>query len=162
MADRVNRKTYQRGLPKKRISAGCLFFDEAGRLLIVNPTYKDGWEIPGGVVETNESPLAACIREIREELGIDRQPRGLLCVDYMAETSQRTEALNFIFDGGVLPDDVIAAIRLPAKELAEYRFFPSDQALALMKPRLRNRVACCLNSRDAGMTIYLEEEVPIW
>lgn len=162
MAAKLSHKEYQQTLPRKRMAAGCLFFDADERLLVVNPTYKDGWEIPGGAVETNESPLAACIREIREELGIDRQPRGLLCVDYMAETSQRTEALNFIFDGGVLPDDVIAAIRLPAKELAEYRFFPSDQALALMKPRLRNRVAYCLNSRDAGMTIYLEEEMPIW
>src|SRR5690606_12767250 len=69
MAPRVNRKAYQRTLPRKRVSAGCLLFDEAGRLLIVNPTYKDGWEIPGGAVEANESPLDGCIREIREELG---------------------------------------------------------------------------------------------
>jgi hypothetical protein len=30
------------------MSAGVLFFDEAGRLLIVEPTYKPNWEIPGG------------------------------------------------------------------------------------------------------------------
>ena len=47
MADRVNRKAYHQSLPKKRISAGCLFFDRSRRLLIVKPTYKEGWEIPG-------------------------------------------------------------------------------------------------------------------
>ena len=41
MADRVNRKAYQQSLPKKRVSAGCLFFDKSQRLLIVKPTYKD-------------------------------------------------------------------------------------------------------------------------
>ena len=40
MADRVNRKEYHQSLPKKRISAGCLFFDRSRRLLIAKPTYK--------------------------------------------------------------------------------------------------------------------------
>ena len=36
---------YFKNLPKKRIAAGVLFFDEAGKLLIVKPNYKDGWTI---------------------------------------------------------------------------------------------------------------------
>ncbi len=162
MADKLSRKAYHQTLPKKRIAAGCLLFDGNGRLLIVNPTYKEGWEIPGGAVEANESPLAGCIREIREELGIDWRPRGLLCVNFAAETSRRTESLNFIFDGGTLPDDVIAAIRLPVKELSEYRFLDPTEALSLMKPRLRKRVTQCLPLRDSGMVTYLEEEALVW
>ena len=162
MADKLSRKAYHQTLPQKRIAAGCLLFDGGGRLLIVNPTYKDGWEIPGGVVEANESPLAGCMREIREELGIDWRPRGLLCVNFAAETSQRTESLNFIFDGGTLPEDVIAAIRLPVKELSAYRFLDPTEALSLMKPRLRKRVTQCLPLRDSGMMTYLEEEALVW
>ena len=37
-------------LPRKRMGAGVLFTDEAGRVLLVEPTYKDYWEIPGGAV----------------------------------------------------------------------------------------------------------------
>jgi ADP-ribose pyrophosphatase YjhB (NUDIX family) len=162
MARRVNRKAYQRTLPRKRVSAGCLLFDEAGRLLIVNPTYKDGWEIPGGAVEANESPLDGCIREIREELGISWRPIRLLAVDYIAESSQRTESLAFIFHGGTLPPEVIAAIRLPAGELSEHRFLDTDGALALFKRRLRRRVTSCLPLITSGGTIYLEEQEMAW
>ena len=33
--------------------------------------YKDGWEFPGGKVEDGESPQAALVREIKEELAAD-------------------------------------------------------------------------------------------
>jgi hypothetical protein len=40
-------------LPAIPVSAGALIFDQAGRLLILRPTYKSGWTIPGGVMEAN-------------------------------------------------------------------------------------------------------------
>ena len=160
MADRVNRKAYQQSLPKKRISSGCLFFDSSRRLLIVNPTYKDGWEIPGGTVEANESPMAGCIREIKEELGLERRPLWLLTVDFTGETTRRTESLNFIFYGGVLSEAEIASIRLPEKELSEFQFLPMQEALVLLKRRLRRRVKRCLAALAAGTTLSLEEQKP--
>ena len=52
------------------VAAGVLFFDDAGRILLVQPTYKDHWDIPGGYVETGETPAQAAAREVREELDI--------------------------------------------------------------------------------------------
>jgi ADP-ribose pyrophosphatase YjhB (NUDIX family) len=154
----MDRKTYQETLPGKRISAGCLFFDEAKRLLVVNPTYKDTWEIPGGVVEQNESPRDAVIREIAEELGIECFPERLLCVDYSSESDTRTESLQFIFLGPVLTADMIAAIRLPEEELSEYRLLVPQKAVKLLNRKLRRRVRHCHVIIDRQETLYLEEQ----
>jgi ADP-ribose pyrophosphatase YjhB (NUDIX family) len=39
-----------------------LFTTAADRVLLVEPAYKDYWEIPGGAVEANESPYEAAVR----------------------------------------------------------------------------------------------------
>lgn len=61
-----------RALPGKHVAAGVLFRDRVNRVLLVEPTYKPNWEIPGGVVEADEAPWAAASRELAEELGWDR------------------------------------------------------------------------------------------
>jgi 8-oxo-dGTP diphosphatase len=157
-----DRKTFQETLPQKRISAGCLLFDEKGRLLVVNPTYKGAWEIPGGVVEKNESPREAVIREIYEELGLLCQPDRLLCVDFSDETDTRTESLHFIFLGPVCTAEIIAAIQLPREELSEYRFLKPKKAIKLLNKKLRRRVRHCLSVLDNEQTLYLEEQEPIF
>ncbi|WP_181787672.1 NUDIX domain-containing protein, partial [Streptomyces phytophilus] len=52
------------------LAAGVLLFDEDDRVLLVDPTYKPGWEFPGGVVEAGEAPARGGIREVAEELGL--------------------------------------------------------------------------------------------
>jgi 8-oxo-dGTP diphosphatase len=102
-----------------KLAAGALFFDTVGRILLVKPTYKPGWEIPGGMVEPGESPAAACAREITEELGIVHRPTQLLVVDWAPQDGVGDKLL-FVFDGGPLTDDTI--IRLDPAELSEYRW----------------------------------------
>jgi ADP-ribose pyrophosphatase YjhB (NUDIX family) len=43
-------------MARPRVAAGLLVHDDQGRVLMVKPTYKDGWDIPGGYVEPDESP----------------------------------------------------------------------------------------------------------
>ena len=58
-------------LPRIPASAGALIFDDAGRLLVVNPTYKAHWTVPGGIMEADgETPWEACRREVHEEVGL--------------------------------------------------------------------------------------------
>jgi ADP-ribose pyrophosphatase YjhB (NUDIX family) len=155
----MDKKTYQQTLPRKRISAGCLLFDEQGRLLVVEPAYKSTWEIPGGVVEANESPRTAVIREMQEELGLSILPLRLLAVDYSGETETRTESLQFIFLGPTLTPEQIAAIRLPATELGSMRFLLPLEALELLNSKLRRRVQQALVARlSPDRVIYLEEQ----
>ena len=66
---------YIASLVRVRAAAGVLFFDSDGRVLVVHPTYKDEWEIPGGSLEPDESPFMACEREVKEEV---RRARALI------------------------------------------------------------------------------------
>lgn len=55
--------------------------DAAGLVLAVKcPEHKHGggWEFPGGKIEPGETPQAATVREIREELGVQIQVGELL------------------------------------------------------------------------------------
>jgi 8-oxo-dGTP pyrophosphatase MutT (NUDIX family) len=82
-----------KALARKRMAAGALFRDEDGRVLLVNPTYKPTWDLPGGAVEKEESPHAACRREVAEELGLDRVPGRVLVVDWVPSRPERPEGL---------------------------------------------------------------------
>jgi 8-oxo-dGTP diphosphatase len=65
------------GIPRIPASAGALVWDRKGRLLILKPTYKGGWTIPGGIVEADgETPWEACQRETREECGLELARAG--------------------------------------------------------------------------------------
>lgn len=108
---------YEQALPRKRVAAGVLFFDPEGRVLLVDPVYKDLWEIPGGAVEENESPRAGAVREIKEELGLEWEPGRLLGVDWRGPRPGRSEGLAYVFDGGVLSGDRLARVRLQPEEL---------------------------------------------
>jgi len=93
---------YVASLARKRIAAGALFGDGAGRSLLVDPVYKDTWDLPGGAVEAEESPHAACRREVAEELGLDRPPGRVLAVDWVPSRPERPEGVIVVYDGGVL------------------------------------------------------------
>jgi 8-oxo-dGTP diphosphatase len=137
------------------VAAGVLFFDDAGRILLVQPTYKDHWDIPGGYVETAETPAHAAAREIREELGIET-PVGTLLVADWAPHPDEGDKLLLIFDGGTLTADQINRIRLQADELASYAFRDPAETVTLLIPRLGRRVAAAIDAHQTGRTTYLE------
>ena len=59
--DEANETPDEDVLPAIPVSAGALIFDRSGRLLILKPTYKSGWTIPGGIMEADgETPWDAC------------------------------------------------------------------------------------------------------
>jgi 8-oxo-dGTP pyrophosphatase MutT (NUDIX family) len=118
---------YYANLPRKNMASGALIFDESDRLLIVKPTYKDHWSIPGGVVEKNESPLEACIREVSEEVGLLITPLKLLVVNYARDIEKEVDALMFVFDSGKLVDNFIDTIKLQENEIEAYKFIKKNE-----------------------------------
>ncbi len=147
---------YSGSFARKVVASGMLFLNEERQVLLVNPTYKEVWEIPGGVVEAMEPPRDACIREVKEEIGLQIEPRRLLSVDYNARPERNFDMLRFIFFGGMLAKQQVDAIVLQAEELSEFGFFSIDDARALLSPALGHQLAEILDTLDENATVYTE------
>ena len=48
-----------------------------GRWLMVDPVYREGWTLPGGLIDRGETPAEAIKRELVEELGVDVDVDGV-------------------------------------------------------------------------------------
>lgn len=148
-------------LPAVPASAGALIFDDRSRLLILRPTYKSGWTIPGGVMENDgETPWQACQREVREECGLDVTGARLACVDFRPPRPGRAGGIRFLFDCGRVDDRALRAIRLQGAEISEHRLASVPDALAMLRKPIRRRVRAVVRrdgtARHRG-TVYLED-----
>ncbi|MGQ5635223.1 MULTISPECIES: NUDIX domain-containing protein [unclassified Streptomyces] len=138
-----------------RMAAAALFFDAAGRILMVEPSYKDYWEIPGGYVETGESPLHAATREVQEELGITPPIGRLLAVDWAPNEAEGDKVL-YLFDGGQISQEDLAAITLQPEELKSFEFVSPEQVSERTIPRLARRILAAAETRNEAAPAYLE------
>lgn len=150
-------KEYYKSLSKKHMGAGVLLFNRKNELLIVKPSYKKGWSIPGGTIDANESPRECAIRETKEEIGIKLKKLRLVCIDYKKTKGYNLENLQFIFYGGILSDKEMVKINLENKELKGYKFISVNDNLNLLRPNLRKRLPNCLKAIKTNSVFYLEE-----
>ena len=146
-------------IPAVPASAGALIFDRAGRLLILKPSYKSGWTIPGGVMEADgETPWQACQREVREECGLSLTSGRLACVDFRPPRPGRAGGIRFLFDCGAFADTELARISLQAEELSAYQFVDMSIAMTLLRKPIRRRVRAATSRRGL---LYLEDGRPV-
>lgn len=137
-----------------RLAAGALFFD-GDRILLVKPTYKETWDIPGGYVEPGESPREACIREVAEELGIKPAIGDLLAIDWAPQPSDGDKIL-FVFDGGTLTPEDYARIQVDGTEVDTYELFDLQRAATVLNERLARRLSAAVHAQRSNRTLYLE------
>ncbi|MGW5860556.1 NUDIX hydrolase [Streptomyces sp. NPDC055239] len=144
------------------LAAGVLLFDERGRVLLVDPTYKAGWEFPGGVVEPGEAPARAGMREVAEETGIQLAdaPR-LLVVDWEPPVPPGYGGMRFLFDGGRLDSGAARQMLLPGPELRDCRFVTEEEAAGLLPSVRYERLRWALRARERGVALYLEAGIPV-
>ncbi|WP_282785447.1 MULTISPECIES: NUDIX hydrolase [unclassified Nocardia] len=137
-----------------RVAAGAVIVRESS-VLLVRPTYKDHWDIPGGYVEIGESPLDACRREIREELGITVRDLRFAAVDWAPDRAG--DKLLFLFAAPELDGVDVARLRFPDGELAEARYVRLPDLERYTVPRLVRRIRATVRVFDSGrFPIYLE------
>jgi 8-oxo-dGTP pyrophosphatase MutT (NUDIX family) len=143
-------------LPRKRMGAAVYFRDAADRVLMVEPTYKPDWTLPGGAVEAGESPYEAAAREVEEELGLTVQPGRLLLVDWFPPHENHTEGVGFVYDGGRLGAQRVAGIKLPADELRDWAWLTPEEAARRGSSLLARELTAATRALAEDATYYLE------
>lgn len=128
----------------------------------MEPNYRDTWILPGGTVESDdgESPRQAARRETAEEIGLDIEPGPLLLIDWVRR-KDRPPLVFYLYDGGVLDADRLAAIRLQEEELLSWRLVHWDEAQTLVNREMALRLDAALKALAVGRgPVELEDGVP--
>lgn len=123
--------------PLKLVVAAALI-DADGRVLLARrPAHKELgglWEFPGGKVHEGETPEAALIRELKEELGIDVPVKCLAPLTFASHGYERFHLLmplyacrNWEGEPQPLEGQTLAWVR--KDKLREYPMPPADEPL---------------------------------
>jgi len=127
------------------VSCGTLVVDDASRLLLCHVTGTRNWDIPKGVQDPGETPLAAAVRELREETGLVFPPARF--VELGRHDYRRDKALHlFRLDVGAdMPDLGALACESffphhvtgkPTPEADGFRWATRDDVARLCWPRM--------------------------
>jgi ADP-ribose pyrophosphatase YjhB (NUDIX family) len=143
-------------MPRKRIAAGALIRDDHRRILFVVPNYRPWLDIPGGVVEADEPPKAACRREVAEEVGLDLVVGRLLVIDWLPTHGVWGDALNLIFDGGTIDAETMDGATAQDDELDGLALLSLAEASGRLRPSQTRRLAAAVAALDETAPRYLE------
>ena len=154
-------KSWLATLPKKVILSKVIVIAPGGDWVVVKPNYKSSWQLPGGAVESGESPLVGAEREVAEELGVALTDYRLSFIDHYAPTDH-DDTLIFYWQA-TISQSALEEIKLPPVELSEFRVCPPAQAQALLAPATQQKLATYLAQSEAdrqGVVLLDNGEVP--
>lgn len=135
-----------------RVSSATVILEDAeGRALIVKANYKSHWTFPGGMIDANETPAVAAVREVLEEVGIVLDPNELEFVWVATRTSSLLQSYQFVFRAP-LPAGAEGRITLQAAEIDDYAWVSKADVLA--GERHYGKV---LENWANGVTGYIEQ-----
>jgi len=148
-------------LPRKRAIAQMLITDTTDRVLLCNLTYKQDWDLPGGVVEVNEAPHLAVAREVEEELGLLLTAGRLVLTDWLPAWSGWDDAVCLVFDGGRHDPALAERIVPQAREIRQARFCTIGEVHQLCADFTARRIDSALANLEGGTATYTESGRPL-
>ena len=144
-------------LPRKRAISQMLVHDPDDRVLMCRLTYKQDWDLPGGVVEVGESPRLAVAREVEEELGLTISAGELLVTDWLPPWGGWDDALCLVFDGGSHDPAILDGMVKEVREIRDAEFCTLEQVHERAADFTARRVEAALVAlRGPGGTPYTE------
>lgn len=126
-------------MAKLVIVAACALIDADGRVLLAQrPEGKPMaglWEFPGGKLGEGETPEAALVRELKEELAIDVAPSCLAPFGFASENSTDFHLLMPLFvcrkwSGIPAPVEAQSLAWVRPDRFGDYDMPPADRPLA--------------------------------
>ena len=138
--------------PRKRLISHMLLTDDAGRVCVLETTFKPDFELPGGILNVGETPRQGLVREVQEELSHAVSVGRLLVVDWLAPYQAGRTRWKLIFDGREMPD---ASSRCcgDLREIRAVHWLEPDAAVARMAPFAQGRLRGALAAREEGRTL---------
>jgi 8-oxo-dGTP pyrophosphatase MutT (NUDIX family) len=143
-------------LPRKRAIGQLLVRDPESRVLLCRLTYKQDWDLPGGVVEVGESPQLAVTREVEEELALQLPAGRLLLTDWLPPWSGWDDALCLVFDGGEHDPALLEDMVRQEREIRDAAFCSLDQVRERCADFTARRVEAALANLAGGGPAYTE------
>jgi 8-oxo-dGTP pyrophosphatase MutT (NUDIX family) len=133
-------------------AAASLIFDDDGRVLLMREGYGEGrYGLPGGVIEDGETPRAATIREVEEELGLQVDAKELVAVYHLR--TLRSEGFRFFFRCEIVRGQ--PTIR-GTGEVSEFVWASPDQ---LPLPLTTTAPLAIADAAAVGIGVYREVDV---
>ncbi len=135
-------------LPRKRAISQLLVRDDRDRVLLCGLTYKQDWDLPGGVVEVGESPRLAVGREVEEELGLTIPVGDLLLTDWLPPWGGWDDAVCLVFDGGTHPASILGDVVKQEREIRDVEFCTPDEVRARAADFTARRIEAAIRGED--------------
>ena len=107
--------------PSFTVGAICVIERSDGAVLLVRQSYRNSWGLPGGLLKKGETPVAAAIREVREEstLEVDLVDDPATVVDAAAQR------VDIVFRARPAAGVDPASARPGSPEIVEVAWFPA-------------------------------------
>ena len=123
--------------PRHSVSVAAVVTDDNDRVLVIQRRDNGAWQLPGGVLELDESPDAGVRREVREETGVDVEPQRLTGV---------YKNMNLGVVALVFRARVVAGTPTTKEESADVAWWTADQVAADMSEAFAVRILDALRN----------------
>ncbi|WP_336248740.1 NUDIX hydrolase [Stomatohabitans albus] len=129
-------------LPMRVAAASAICFHPVtGELLCVYDNFKQGWTLPGGVVDKHESPEEGAIRECFEEAGVAVEVTAFAGLF----THSNPERLHFLYFASPVGQHWEHPQTAHPHEIDDVAWFSLDEANKKLNAYMWHKVATCLD-----------------